>query len=132
MRHALPLLLLASPLAAHEYRVENLTIDHPFTYVSDAATREGYLILVNDGAAADTLLGAQGAGAAFLADADGLPIAALALPAGGAVELLPGGPHVRFAAPGAAWTEESEVAVTLLFEAAGEVPVVFYVEPAPD
>ncbi|MEL6549182.1 MAG: copper chaperone PCu(A)C [Pseudomonadota bacterium] len=127
--HVLALLLLATPLAAHEYRTESLTIDPPFTYVSDADTREGYLILVDDDGAGDRLLSVTGEAGAFLADAAGTPLAALEIPAGGAVELLPGGPHIRFPAPEARWTEETEIAATLLFERAGEVPVVFYVEP---
>ncbi|MEL7299001.1 MAG: copper chaperone PCu(A)C [Pseudomonadota bacterium] len=132
MRHLNPLLLaaaLAAPLAAHEYRTGALTIDHPFTYVSDAELREGYLILVDDDGAGDRLLSVTGEAGAFLADAAGAPLAALEIPAGGAVELLPGGPHIRFPAPEAPWTEETEIAATLLFERAGEVPVVFYVEP---
>ena len=129
MRHLLPLLLLATPLRAHEYRVNGITIDHPFSYETQGPTAEGYVILVNDGAA-DTLLGVTGDYEITLqGDAE---LAQLPIPASAATELLPGGIHIRFEGLTEPWVEGDQIRATLIFENAGEVPVDFYVEPRPE
>ncbi|MEM6729327.1 MAG: copper chaperone PCu(A)C [Pseudomonadota bacterium] len=123
MRSLIALLLLAAPLAAHEYRVSGITIDHPFAFETTADTAEGYLILVSDGPA-DTLLGVSGDFARVsIEGADTVPI-----PAGGFAELLPGGTHILFEGIEAPWVDGDRIAATLIFEKAGEVPVVFNVE----
>ncbi|MEM6479003.1 MAG: copper chaperone PCu(A)C [Pseudomonadota bacterium] len=124
MRILLPLLLLlATPLAAHEYRVSGITIDHPFAYATQGPTAEGYVILVNEGAA-DTLFKVTGDDGARLE-------APIPLPAGQAAELLPGGLHIDFNALESPWAEGDQIRATLHFEKAGEVPVVFYIEARP-
>ena len=124
MRFLLPLLLLATPTLAHEYRVSGITIAHPFAYETQGPTAEGYVILVNDGAA-DTLLQVTGDNGVSLT-------APVPLPAGQATELLPGGLHIDFAGLTAPWEEGDQISATLLFENAGPVPVVFYVEARPE
>ncbi|MEM9438443.1 MAG: copper chaperone PCu(A)C [Pseudomonadota bacterium] len=123
MRILLPLLLLATPALAHEYRVSGITIDHPFAYATEGPTAEGYVILVNEGAT-DTLLKVTGDNGVSLT-------APVPLPAGQATELLPGGLHIDFAGLTAPWAEGDQISATLVFENAGEVPVVFYVEARP-
>ena len=55
---------------------------------------------------------------------DGLP-----LPAGETVELRPGGYHLMFITPGDGFVAGRQVAATLVFEHAGELPVEFEVRP---
>lgn len=131
MRILLPLLLiapllappLAAPLTAHEYRVSGITIDHPFAYATEGPTAKGYVILVNEGAA-DMLLDVTG-------DYDITLDAPIPLPANAPTELLPGGRYILFENLTGPWQEGDFIRATLVFEKAGDVPVVFYVEPRP-
>lgn len=129
MRALLAALLLATPLAAHEYRVDGITIDHPFAYATEDTTAEGYVILVNEGAA-ETLLGVQANFERVTLYAD-TPLQSIPIPASGAAELLPGGTHIRFTGLTEPWKDGDQIKATLIFERAGEVPIVFYVEPRP-
>ena len=53
----------------------------------------------------------------------------LPLPAGETVELRPGGYHLMFITPGDGFVAGRQVAATLVFEHAGELPVEFEVRP---
>lgn len=142
MRKALVLtaLLAAGPATAHEYKVGNLSVDHPFAYETPKVARAGggYMMITNSGAEADRLIEVR---AEFpqvmihLSTVDDQGVArmehvmALDIPAGETVELAPGGYHVMFMGLNGNPLEEGDkVPATLVFEKAGELEVVFNVE----
>jgi copper(I)-binding protein len=125
---------------AHEYGHGHLTIGHPWSRATPpgAPTAGGYMTVENRGREPDRLLGGTtpAAGRVEIHEmtvqdgimrmrplSDGLPI-----PAQGSVVLEPGGYHLMFIALERRLKEGDEVAVTLHFEKAGEVDVVFRVE----
>jgi len=107
-RLALLLLLLSLSFAgafAHEYKVKDLTIGHPWSRVTPGGVKNGvvYLTFVNDGKTADRLLKASSPWAANISlhteikDGDIMrmrEIGAVDIPAGQTVELKPGGMHL--------------------------------------
>ena len=61
-----------------------------------------------------------------------LPVEALEIAPGETVTLEPRGLHVMFMGLGAPWKAGDKVPVTLVFETAGAVPIVFNVEARKD
>ncbi|MEM7440644.1 MAG: copper chaperone PCu(A)C [Pseudomonadota bacterium] len=133
-------LLATSPALAHEYKVGDLTIDHPISFETPKNARAGggYMMITNAGDAADKLVEVR---ADFpqvmihLSTVDDQGVArmehvmALDIPAGETVELKPGGYHVMFMGLNGDPLEEGEtIPATLVFEKAGEIEVVFKVE----
>lgn len=134
--------LLATPLWAHEYKVGALTVDHPMAFETApmAMSGGGFMTITNNGAEADRLI-------AVRADfpkvevhetmvADGVnrmpPAAAIDIAPGATVTLQPGGYHVMFMGlQGRQLKEGDEIPATLVFERAGELPIVFNVEKRP-
>jgi copper(I)-binding protein len=130
----------ASLGTAHEYKVGDLLIDHPYTRATpaQATTAGGYMVIRNDGAEPDRLIGGS---ADFVerieihemsmdngvmkmrALEDGLE-----LPAGESVALEPGGYHVMFIGMKEGFSEGDTHKATLEFEKAGSVDVDFIVE----
>jgi copper(I)-binding protein len=130
------------PAIAHDYRVGDLRIDHPWSRATPPAARvgAGYLVVTNGGAAADRLMAAISPAAARVEIhemrmegsvmrmremAQGLPV-----PAGAKVELKPGGYHLMFMELKAPFVVGTDVPVTLVFERAGRVDITLQIEPA--
>ena len=129
-----------APLAAHEFVVGELVVDHPNAPPTPpgVASAAGYMIITNNGTEEERLLG----GSAGFADevemhrtsvegdvarmrelTDGLVIGA-----GERVELAPGGTHLMFVGLDGALAEGERLDATLRFARAGTLDVVFAVE----
>lgn len=132
--------LLATPAAAHQFKAGDLTLKHPWTRATPkgAMMGGGFVSIVNDGHAADRLIG----GSLELAgrtevhemkmDGDVMKMrkldGGLDIPAGGTVELKPGSFHLMFFDLKAPLEAGTKIKGTLVFEKAGTVPVEFAVE----
>ncbi|KFI33681.1 hypothetical protein CG51_09690 [Haematobacter missouriensis] len=141
MFRSLPLLslLLATPSLAHDFRAGELTVGHPYAFETTQAGQapQGYFSVTNAGAVDDRLIAVRPAqGEANLRVAERFrhmvstsSTDSIAIPAGETVTLRPSGPHVSFTAPEArVWSATERMDAILVFENAGEVPVVFNVE----
>lgn len=111
-----------------------LKIDNPWARATapGAAVGGGYLTVHNTGAAADRLVGASSPAAERMElhemsmEKDVMrmrEVKALEVPAGGRLELKPGGYHLMFMQLKAPLKEGGKVPVTLRFEKAGELKV---------
>ncbi len=131
--------LAATAAAAHDYLLGALKIDHPWARptVAGQSTGGGYLSVHNSGSKTDRLLGARSPAAAAVEvhemrmEGDVMrmrEIKALELPVGKLVTLAPGGLHLMLVGLKAPLKVGDKVPVTLRFEAAGEIDVVFHVE----
>ncbi len=132
--------LLAGGAAAHEFTAGSLVIEHPYAIETPATakTGAGYMSIVNHGDRPDRLIAVR---ADFPSvglhgtevDASGVarmrPLDAVEIPADGTATLEPKGTHVMFMGLTAPLVAGEKIAATLVFETAGEVPVVFNVEP---
>lgn len=134
------LLLCSAPAFAADTRIGALEIRNPHARATapGAPVAGGYMTIVNHGTGADRLL----AGMADFAgkveihemkmDGDMMimrPVdGGLEIPAGGTVELKPGGYHVMFMKLGEQLKPGEERRVVLRFEGVGAVEVVFTVE----
>ena len=133
---------LAAPLAAHDYTLGALVIDHPVIRVASpvAKTGAGFMTIRNTGKQADRLLSVStdasnradlhgtirdGSVMRMRAQAGGVPV-----PAGGTVTFAPGGLHVMFIGLKAAVPEGRLVKARLTFEKAGTLEVAFKAEGA--
>jgi copper(I)-binding protein len=128
---------------AHEFTAGPLAVGHPYAIATAATARTGagYLSITNTGDAPDRLLEVR---AGFPAvqlhttevDAQGVArmrhVEALEIPAGGTVVLEPRGLHVMFMGLTAPLEAGGTIEATLVFETAGELPVVFNIEERGD
>ncbi len=126
---------LGKPLAAHDFRLGDLAIDHPWTRAVGAAapTAAGYMVIRNTGTAPDRLVAAETPRAARveiheMAVTDGIMrmrsiAGGIPLPAGGEVRLAPGGLHLMLVGPQGGFERGGRVPVTLVFERAGRITV---------
>ncbi|HHH9558893.1 TPA: copper chaperone PCu(A)C [Pseudomonas aeruginosa] len=128
--------LLAPALVAqaHEYKVGDLEVAHPWARETPpgATTAAVYLTVKNKGASADKLVGAE-TSAAGMADLhqsqnkDGtmtmVPVQAIDIPAKGRAKLVPMGYHLMLMDLKAPLKVGQKVPVTLKFEKAGSLPV---------
>ena len=135
--------LLASgsaPVAAHDYSGGDITVDHPWARATVGTSRPGgaYLTVINKGKAADRLLRAESAIAARVelhrSVMEGgmmrmLPVEAIVVPAGGEIELAPGGYHLMLMGLKAPLSAGARVPLTLVFEKAGRIDVKITVIP---
>jgi copper(I)-binding protein len=134
------LLLPFPPANAHDYRVGDLQIAHPWSRGTPPGARvgAGYLRIDNRGTADDRLLSVtmERSGRAEIHEmsvTDGvmrmreLPTG-IAIPTGGVVELKPGGLHLMFMELTASLKQGERLDGTLTFERAGKVDVSFAVE----
>lgn len=131
---------VCSPALAHDYKAGSLFIHHPWSRATPpgATVGGGYFSVKNDGTAPDKLVGASLEGAAKgemheMTTVDGVmkmrPVeGGLAIPAGGTVELKPGGYHVMFIGLKEPLKQGARIKGTLVFEKAGTVPVEFVVD----
>jgi len=138
------LALSAGTALAHDYKAGDLSIGHPWSRETPAAApvAGGFMVLDNKGAAADRLVAveadvSQKVEIHEMAVVDGVmrmrPLdQGLAIPAGGKVELKPGGYHVMFIGLKAPFKKGDVVKGTLVFEKAGKIPVDFQVEAMGD
>lgn len=146
-RAAAALFLLASPAAiapaaAHDYKLGDLRIGHPWTRATAPTARvgAGYMTIANGGAAPDRLVAASTAAAGRVEvhemrmDGGVMRMRELAggldVPMRGEVALRPGGYHLMLLDLRAPLKEGTMVPVTLVFERAGRVEVELKVEPA--
>ena len=136
------LLTLASGIAAiaHEFKIGDLEIIHPHARATapGAPVSGGYMIIRNNGSEPDRLVSASVdfAGKTEIHEMsmkDNVMVmrpveGGLEIPAGGEVELKPGGYHVMFMKLGEQLKEGEMRKAKLVFEKAGEVEVEFSVE----
>ncbi|QUJ75628.1 copper chaperone PCu(A)C [Sulfitobacter albidus] len=132
----------ATAVFAHEYKVKDITVDHPmiFETAKSAKVAGGYLRLTNTGPTADTLIAVSADFAPrielHLSETDDLGVArmtkqegGIAIPAGESVTLQPGGLHVMFMGlDGEPLVAGDKIDATLVFEDAGALDVTFNVE----
>ncbi|MGB0497824.1 MAG: copper chaperone PCu(A)C [Rubricella sp.] len=132
--------LTALPAFAHDYRVGDLVIDHPWARETTPMARAtgGFMTITNTGAEDDRLLAARSDAADMtqihitVQDGDVMRMMeqtdGIVIPAGGSVEFRPGSYHVMFMGIAAPFVEGEERSATLVFERAGEVEILFAVE----
>lgn len=137
----LSILAFAGTASAHEFKVGDLEVDHPWSRatVPNAKVAAGYLTIKNSGSEADRLvaIATDIAGKAEIhemaIDSAGVmtmrPLgAALEIPAGGEVKLAPKGLHVMFMDLKQQLKEGESIMATLTFEKAGTLDVEFAVD----
>jgi len=136
---ALTFALTATMATAHEYKIGDLTIDHPFSFetAATAMSGAGYVTITNTGAEPDRLIAVEADFPRVMIHtttmADGVAsmshVDAIDLPPGETITLAPGGFHVMFMGLNGDPFEEGEaVPATLVFEKAGSLEVNFNVE----
>lgn len=141
MKNALIFALALIPTfgVAHEYKVGDLTIDHPVARetTATAMSSAGYFMVTNAGTADDVLLEVRADFPRVMVHDtkvdDGVAtmfhIDSMAIPAGETVMLAPGGKHVMFMGlNGDPFEVGEKIPATLVFENAGEIEIVFNVE----
>jgi copper(I)-binding protein len=144
MKHAfavaLALALATGSAAAHDYKLGDVTIDHPWSRATPkgAKVAGGYVKLTNGGAAADRLVGGTFAAARGVEihemSSDGGVMkmrqlkSGLEVKPGATVELKPGSYHLMFTDLTRPLTMGEKVKGTLVFEKAGTVEVEYTVE----
>lgn len=138
---ALLAVTLAGPALAHDYRVGDLRIEHPWSRATPPGTPMGvgYLKVVNAGDTPDRLLGASSPAAGrvqihrtvekdgtttMVHQADGV-----AVPANGSVRFAPGSYHLMLMGLESPLEADARVPVTLRFERAGVVEIELEVRP---
>ncbi|WP_445808986.1 copper chaperone PCu(A)C [Yoonia sp.] len=136
-------LMLPTALFAHDYTVGGLQIIHPAAGATapTAQAGAGYFQIVNNGDQPDRLIGVTADFPRVMihtTQMDGdiarmVHLEAVDIPAGETVTFAPGGLHVMFMGLNGDPFETGEsFDAVLVFEAAGEVPVTFYVEDISD
>ena len=130
-------LLLAAPALAHEYKVGELTIGHPYAFPSPGRTGAGYLTITNAGDTPDTLTAVEVEGAiasihTTTTNSAGVakmaPVESLEVPAHGTVTLAPRAMHIMLMDLAKPLRVGDSLPATLVFEKAGEVAVDFKVD----
>jgi copper(I)-binding protein len=133
--------LAAGSARAHDYKLENLLIDHPWTRATPqgATVGGGYFVVRNRGKSADRLVQASTPIAGKveihrMAVQDGImrmrPIeGGITIEPGKSVELKPNALHLMFMDLKEPLKEGQNISATLVFEKAGKIDVEFKVEP---
>ncbi len=126
---------------AHEAKLGDLLVEHPWSRATPAGApvAGGFFAVANRGTAADRLVSARFERAGRveiheMAVKDGVMAMrelpkGIEIPAGGRIELKPGGHHLMFMELKAPLKEGEMLKGTLVFEKAGSVDVEFKVEP---
>ncbi|WP_421916242.1 copper chaperone PCu(A)C [Mesorhizobium sp.] len=134
------LFVSAHGVLAHEFKVGDLEIEHPWSRATPAGAKVagGYFTVTNKGSAPDRLVSISSdvsdkAELHQMSVKDGVmtmrPVAeGLEIPAGGKVALAPGGYHLMFIGLKRQPKQGEKFAATLTFEKAGPVTVDFAVE----
>ncbi len=133
--------LSAPEAAAHEYRIGQIVIDHPWARPTVTARQPGaaYFVLINEGETDDRLVAATPVAFAEAAEIhthindDGVMrmrplVDGLVIPAGETIAFEPGGLHVMMFGLGAPLAEGEVHRLRLTFEQAGEIEVAVNVE----
>lgn len=134
-------LLAALPTFAHEFKAGDISVGHPWSRATlpGAKVAAGYLTVTNNGSTPDRLVSATGeiAGKTEIhemsVDAAGVmtmrPLQdGIEIPAGGTVELKPGGMHVMFMDLNQPAKPGEKFKGMLTFEKAGSIEVEFSVD----
>ncbi|ANL38298.1 GLE1 domain-containing protein (plasmid) [Rhizobium phaseoli] len=136
------LTLSAVAVAAHEFKIGDLEIEHPYSkaMIPGAKVAGGYMKITNHGASPDRLVSASTSFAGetqiheMKVENDIMTMNEIAggleIPPGQTVKLKPGGLHVMFMDVAKASKEGDTIKATLTFERAGTVEVGFIVGPA--
>lgn len=135
------LLVLSRPLWAHEFKLGDLEIDHPWSRAvpEGAKVAAGYLVIKNNGTAADRLVSINSPISdkaevhEMAVNADGVmtmrPVeGGVEIPAGGELALKPGAFHIMFTGLKQPPKEGVKFPGTLTFEKAGKIDVEFAVD----
>jgi copper(I)-binding protein len=139
---ALAAVLASAPAAAaHEYKVGDLMIDHPWIRATPAGakTAGGYARITNHGKETEKLIGGSASGAAVFEIHEMTTVdnvmkmrrldAPVAIEPGKTLELKPGGYHLMLIGLNAPYKQGEKIKATLIFEKAGTVEIEFKVEP---
>jgi copper(I)-binding protein len=135
-------LAACAPAAAHEYKLGDLTIGHPWSRPAGAGmTGVGYLKVTNAGKTADTLVAVETPVSAQVDIHEGSVVGGvmkmaklpngLAIPAGGQAALQPGGDHLMMLKLGQPLKAGDKIPATLVFKRAGRIDVSFSVQAMP-
>lgn len=135
------LFAMSQSLWAHEFKIGDIEIEHPWSRATPegAKVAAGYLVISNEGSAADRLVSATGEIAGkteiheMAVDASGVmtmrPLPdGLEIPAGGEAKLEPGSFHIMFMELKRGAKQGETFKGTLTFEKAGTVNVEFSVD----
>ncbi|MEM9708086.1 MAG: copper chaperone PCu(A)C [Pseudomonadota bacterium] len=137
---ALSLALAALPASAHEFKIADLVIGHPFATPTTASAKAGagYMEITNRGDTPDRLVAVEAAFPQVMLHAsvekDGVARMVhlhegVELLPGETVRFAPGGLHVMFMGlKGDPFEDGEKVPATLVFEKAGRLDVTFNVE----
>jgi copper(I)-binding protein len=132
--------LLAFPLSAHDYRIGDLKIDHPWARATPGGARVagGYMTITNTGKEPDRLIGGSAVPAGIFEvhemkmEGNVMRMRALSngleIKPGQTVELKPGGLHVMFIDLKSPLKEGDSIKGTLVFKKAGTIEVEYKVE----
>lgn len=132
--------LSSAVASAHEYKLGALEIGHPFARATppNAPVSGGYMTIHNSGEEADRLISGEASFAdrfeihEMKMEGDVMKMRRLAegleIPAGGEVELKPGGSHIMFIGIDSQFKDGESRSVTLTFEKAGSIEVEFKVQ----
>ena len=138
---AAPLAAIALSAQAGDYKVGAIEIVNPWTRATPATapTGGGFLVITNTGKTADRLIAVKSPGAGKVEihemkmDGNVMRMRELdkgiEIPAGGTVELKPGGYHIMFMGLKSPFEKDTRVPATLVFEKAGSVNVELSVVP---
>jgi hypothetical protein len=127
--------LISFSAFAHDYKVGDLTLTHPWTRATPPKAKAGggFVEIVNTGSESDRLINASSDVAGKteiheMAVTDGVMKMrkledGIEIPAGETVALKPGGLHIMFMGLNQSFEEGSKVPVVLTFEKAGDVTI---------
>lgn len=142
-RLALGLMLAAlavgGPAAAHQYKLGDLSIGHPWSRAAaKGATGVGYLTVTNAGTSPDVLLAVETAAAGRVEIHEGSSASGISrmrrlkggivVPAKGKVVLEPGGNHLMLLKLKRPLAIGDKVPATLVFKKAGRVQIILLVQ----
>jgi periplasmic copper chaperone A len=132
--------LLISPLSAHDYKIGDIKIDHPWTRATPGGAKVagGFMKITNTGSQPDRLIGGSAVPAGIFEvhemrmEGNVMKMRALEkgieIKPGQTVELKPGGFHVMFMDLKSPFKEGERIKGTLVFEKAGTIEVEYKVE----
>ncbi|MFZ4690384.1 MAG: copper chaperone PCu(A)C [Polymorphobacter sp.] len=131
---------IATPVAAHDFKVGSLTLQHPWTRATAGKVGAGFVEIVNAGKTPDTLVSA-GSPAADRVEIHTMTMDngimrmrplpnGITVPAGTTASLKPGANHIMLIGLKAPLVEGKLVPLTLNFAKAGPVKVQLKVEAA--
>ena len=138
---ALLLIALSAPASAHQVKVGDLLIVHPWSRATPGQAPNGavFMKIENRGQAEDKLLSASSHVAAMVGIHEHVmegdvakmrPVDSIALPAQSTTELKPGGYHIMLMGLKEPLVEYGSFHLTLTFEKAGSIEVEVQVEEA--